>query len=244
MTSPRTQSPSTSIAPATSGPRWARWVGKFLARIVWNSNTAGSTRVPTKGPVILVSNHTSVLDGPLLMGASPRPTHFLVKEEMFSGPIGWILKQAGQIPIDRNSGRTALQSALQVLKRGGVVGIFPEGVRGSGSVSQARAGAAWLAVQSNAAIIPVAALGTRRTGESVSKIPTPRRKVAFVFGHPIKTPDLGNLKRREQVRVTTRAIQRELSAHVARSVIATGLQLPEDQPLATATEAGEDSNRE
>lgn len=163
---------------------------------------------------------------------------------MFSGPIGWLLKQADQIPIDRNNGRTALHAALAVLKRGGVVGIFPEGVRGSGDVSQARAGAAWLAVQSKATIIPVAALGTRHTGESVGKIPTPRRKIAFVFGHPIKTPDVGSLNRRDQVREVTHAIQRELSAHVARSVVATGLKLPEDQPLAAATEAGEDSSRE
>lgn len=244
MTKTRRARTTSNSVPAISGPRWAHWLGKFLARVVWNSNAAGTARVPIAGPAILVSNHTSVLDGPLLMGASPRPTHFLVKKEMFSGPIGWLLKQANQIPIDRNNGRTALHAALAVLKRGGVVGIFPEGVRGSGSVSQARAGAAWLAVQSNATIIPVAALGTRRTGESVGKIPTPRRKIAFVFGHSIKMPDVGRLNRRDQVRETTQAIQRELSAHVARSVIATGLHLPKDEPLATAAEVGEGSSRE
>lgn len=201
-----------------------------MARAIWDTNVAGRERVPAQGPVVLVANHIGVLDGPLLLGVTPRPSHFLIKEEMFSGPLGWILNKAGQISVDRGSGRGALQSALAVLKRGGVVGVFPEGVRGTGSVSEARAGAAWLAVQAKATVVPVAILGTRRTGESVGHVPRPRRKFAMIFGHPIAIPSTEGNSRREAVALATAAVQKGLSDHVSRAVAATGIALPTDDP--------------
>lgn len=225
MGAPSRRNPS---APSTFGPRWARWIGRFMARIIWDTNVAGKDRVPASGPVIIVANHIGVLDGPLLIGVTPRPAHFLIKSEMFRGPLGWILSKAGQISVDRSSGRAALQSALAVLKRGGVIGVFPEGVRGTGLVSQARAGAAWLAVQGDATVIPVAILGTRRTGESVNHVGVPRRKFAMVFGPALDLPDARGKSRREAVALTTEAIQEGLSEHVGRSVQATGIALPRD----------------
>lgn len=227
------------MEPSPFGPRWARWIGRFMARIIWDTNVAGKDRVPKNGPVVLVANHIGVLDGPLLIGVAPRPSHFLVKEEMFSGPIGWVLKKAGQISVDRNNGRSALAQALSVLKRGGVVGVFPEGVRGSGAVSQARAGAAWLAVQSGATVIPVAILGTRRTGESVGHVGRPRRKFAIIFGQPLSLPSAEGKSRREAVALATAAVQKGLSDHVSRSVTATGIALPSDDPSAMTPDAEE-----
>lgn len=206
-----------------------------MARIVWDTNVAGKERVPAEGPVVLVANHIGVLDGPLLLGVTPRPAHFLIKEEMFGGPVGWVLEKAGQISVDRGSGRGALQSALAVLKRGGVIGVFPEGVRGSGAVAEARAGAAWLAVQGNATVVPVAILGTRRTGESVNHIGAPRRKIGIIFGPPVNLPATTGTSRREAVALTTEAIQRALSMHVARAVEATGIALPQDRPPPTSS---------
>src|SRR5690625_3826098 len=118
-----------------------------MAHIICDTNVAVKERQPQEGPVVLVAHHSGLLEGRLMVGILARPSRLLVKEERFVGPLGWILKKAGQISVDRGSGRGALQAALAVLKRGGVVGVFPEGVRGRGMVSQARAGAAWLAVQ-------------------------------------------------------------------------------------------------
>lgn len=226
--------------PSIFGPRWARWIGRFLARIIWDTNVAGKDRVPPQGPVVLVANHIGVLDGPLLLGVFPRPTHFLVKEEMFSGPVGWVLKKAGQIPVDRASGRGALQDALAVLKRGGVVGVFPEGVRGTGAVSQARAGAAWLAIQGNATVVPVAILGTRRTGEAVGHVPRPRRKFAMIIGKPLSMPSTEGKSRREAVALATVVIQKGLAEHVTRAIAATGISLPTDEPNAARRKAEEE----
>lgn len=231
-------------APSEFGPRWGRWIGRFMARVIWDTNVAGRERMPRSGPVVVVANHIGVLDGPLLVGILPRSSHFLVKEEMFVGPLGWILKKAGQISVDRGSGRGALQAALAVLKRGGVVGVFPEGVRGRGIVSQARAGAAWLAVQGKATVVPVAILGTRRTGESVGHVPWPRRKFAMIIGQPIAMPATEVMSRREAVALATAAIQKGLSDHVNRAVTATGIKLPEDEPLRNPPQSGEDRHRE
>lgn len=78
--------------PSPAGPAWSRWVGRFLARVVWSTRVLGTENVPTEGPVVLAANHTGVVDGPIVLGVAPRPLHVLVKEEMFVGPVGWVLR--------------------------------------------------------------------------------------------------------------------------------------------------------
>src|SRR5690606_19743029 len=133
---------------------WSRHVGRFLAHVVWRTEVLDAHHVPASGPVVVAANHIALLDGPLVHGVVPRPSHILVKREMFRGPVGWVLHAAGQIPVDRSNGRPALAAALAVLRRGDVVGIFPEGMRGRGDASGSRAGVAWLAVNSGAPVVP------------------------------------------------------------------------------------------
>src|SRR6185312_14864006 len=172
------------------GPRGAavgHGIGAVVFRTIYRGRSYGGTNVPRTGPVIYAANHTSFMDGPLVFGLAPRPVHFIVKQEMFTGGIGRFIELMGQIPIDRSiADRAALTSALTVLKRGGVVGIFPEGRRGRGDVAEANAGTVWLALTSGAPVIPVAVLGTRRTGQSISGFPPPLRRVATVFGSPLQ----------------------------------------------------------
>jgi len=216
--------------PSPLGPRWGRWIGRFLARVVWNTTVVGRHNVPD-GPVLLAANHTGVIDGPLLVGVAPRPTHVLVKEEMFVGPLGWILRAAGQIPVDREGGRSALTAALGVLRRGGVVGIFPEGNRGRGDASNARAGIAWLALNGRAPVVPVAVLGTRRTGESVNHLPGLRRRMLIEFGPPIVVERTGSATGREALVTGNDAIRTALADLVTSASVRSGLPLPTDEPL-------------
>ena len=216
------------IGPRASGPVWARWVGAFLGRAVWHTEVVGAERVPRTGPVVLAANHTGVADGPLLFGLAPRPLHILVKEEMFHGVVGFFLRAAGQIPTDRAVGRSALLSGLAVLRRGGAVGIFPEGDRGRGAVESIRAGAAWLAVSGGVPLVPVAILGSRRSGESLGHLPHLRRRLAIEFGEPVMPDTTGT--RRQQVERTSDALRRAMSALVVDAQRRTGLTLPEDDP--------------
>ncbi len=217
--------------PGRGGPRWSRWVGRFLGRVVWRTRVLGAERVPRTGPVLLASNHLGVVDGPLVHGVAPRATHILVKEEMFTGPLGLVLRAAGQIPVDRDGGRPALAAALAVLRRGDAVGIFPEGNRGRGDASSARAGVAWLAVTSGAPVVPVAVLGTRRTGESVGHVPGPRRRLVVEFGEPIVLVRRDGVSGRAAVAEAADVLRVALAEHVLAVSARTGVPLPADDPV-------------
>ena len=167
--------------PSVWGPRWSRWVGRFLARGIWRTRVLGREHIPSDGPVIVVANHIGLPDGPVIHGVLPRPSHFLVKSEMMNGPIGYILRPAGQISVE-GSGRDALVTALKVLERGGVVGIFPEGHRGAGKADTVFGGAAYLALRSGAPVVPAAIVGTRLPGEPLSVWPGPGRRILVEFG--------------------------------------------------------------
>lgn len=210
------------------GPTWSRRVGMVLTYGVWNTKVTGKENVPRTGRVIIASNHTGIIDGPLLHGAIPRKSHFIIKEEAFSGFIGFLMRGSGQIPVDRKSGRGALVTALALLKEDRLVGVFPEGTRGRGDVSDAKAGVAWLAVRSGAPVIPVAILGTRQQGDKRSYIPRFRGKLHISFGepfHPVE-PELGT--GRQAVSAAMEEVQRRMSAHVDAETKRTGLNLPVD----------------
>lgn len=219
----------TTRVPGRIGPGWGRWIGRFVARVFWNTRIVGKERVPRTGPVIVAANHTGWADGPLMIGCAPRGTHILIKIEMFRFPLGPLFRATGQIPVDRTNGRPALATALGVLQRGGVVGIFPEGTRGRGDASTARAGVAWLAVHGKAPVVPMAVLGTRRTGESTGKVPGFRRRLYVEFGDPVHV-DTEGLVGREAVAAAQAQIQRALAAHVQAAQERTGLWLPTDDP--------------
>ncbi|MDO8120650.1 lysophospholipid acyltransferase family protein [Isoptericola sp. b490] len=200
--------------------------------MVWNTRVVGAEHVPASGPVVIAANHVSIIDGPLVHGVLPRGTHILVKQEMFHGPVGGILRAAGQIPVDRNSGRRALEAALGVLRRGGAVGIFPEGNRGRGDVSGVRAGVAWLAVHGAAPVVPAAVLGTRRTGEPLGHVPGLRRRLVVELGPPIQVALPPDEPRRQAVGRTAEVVAEALSAHVRQAAARHGLPLPLDDPRA------------
>jgi 1-acyl-sn-glycerol-3-phosphate acyltransferase len=221
--------------PSPAGPAWARWVGRFLARVVWDTRSVGGELVPAEGPVVLAANHVTLIDGPLLIGIAPRPLHIITKQELFHGPVGTVLTWAGQIPVDRGNGRAALAAALGVLRRAGAVGIFPEGNRGRGEVSDVRAGAAWLSVHGDAPLVPVAILGTRRTGESLGHFPGLRRVLQVEFGEPMAPAAGGSA--RDRIAATSETLRDAMAALVERAQARTGVLLPADDPRDDATPA-------
>ena len=113
--------------------------------------------------MVLVANHSAFVDGPLLLGLVGRRTVFLTKQEMFRGPLAWLLPRIGQLAVRRGEPDPApLRAAVGVLRGGGMVGVFPEGTRGAGDVAAVQHGAAWLARAAGAVVLPVVVRGTRR----------------------------------------------------------------------------------
>ncbi|SNS40500.1 1-acyl-sn-glycerol-3-phosphate acyltransferase [Micrococcales bacterium KH10] len=215
-----------NAVPGTFGPRWSSKVGWFLAHVVWRTRAVNRSAVPWEGPVILAGNHTGVIDGPVLLGVAPRRLHILVKQEMFDGFVGAVLRGAGQIPVDRNGGRSALATARAVLKRGGAVGIFPEGSRGAGQVDDIHGGAAWLALNTGAPVVPVAILGTRRAGEKVGVIPGFRRRLVVQFGEPVAVRREAGQTGKEALESANEQIRAALAALVQTAVAEHQIALP------------------
>ncbi|MDN4481817.1 lysophospholipid acyltransferase family protein [Demequina muriae] len=216
-----------SDAPSAWGPRWSRWVGVALARGWWATEVRGREHLPRRGAAIVVANHVGFIDGPVLHGVVSRPSHFLIGSHMYRGALGPILRAAGQIRVE-GAGRTALAQGLAVLRRGGVVGMFPEGTRGAGTADAVHGGAAWLALQSGAPIVPTALIGTRRAGEPVSVWPPPRRRILAAFGAPVTLAPPADLKGRRRQEWAQQAVAAALRAQVEATLADTDLRLPGD----------------
>ena len=125
----------------------------------------GRENVPRKGPVIVVSNHMTYVDPPLLGASVPRRITFMAKEELFGlSPLGLVVRAYGAFPVSRSGvDRTALRRALEILKKGGVLGMFPEGKRSlSYKLQEAQPGTAFIAARSGAPIVPVGITGTEK----------------------------------------------------------------------------------
>lgn len=174
--------------PSEKGAEVGRRIGVGLMYGLWRPRVLGAWKVPATGPVIFAVNHSHVVDGPMVIGVAPRPSHFLVKKEAFVGLLGPFMTRVGQIKVDRHTtDRTAITHALGVLENGGVLGIFPEGTRGEGDFAALRAGLAYFAVRSGAPIVPVAVLGSsERRGRLIKGLPPLRSRVDVVFGDPFE----------------------------------------------------------
>ncbi|MEE1943246.1 lysophospholipid acyltransferase family protein [Streptomyces sp. TRM 70361] len=216
--------PRAGDVPSARGAAVGRRIGIALVHGLWRPRVLGAWRVPATGPVILAGNHTHNVDGPVLMGTAPRPVHFLVKQEAFTGPLDPFLRGVGQIGVDRTTAdRGAVLRGLSVLANGGVLGIFPEGTRSEGDFAELRSGLAYFAVRSGAPVVPVAVLGTAEArGRAIPALPPLRGRVDIVFGEPFQAGDGSGRRTRAALDEATLRIRERLTAHLAEARRGTG----------------------
>ncbi|WP_232304212.1 lysophospholipid acyltransferase family protein [Pseudofrankia sp. DC12] len=188
----------------------------LLNRLVMRIRLEGVENIPRDEPLIFAGNHSSWLDGPLVVIEAPRTVRCLAKVEMYKGVLGRLLRLVGQIPIDRGKAdRVALHTALDELGRGKAIGLFPEGTRGSGEMSAVQAGIAYLAVHGRCRVLPVACLGTGDALPKGAHWPKRSVRVRVVFGAPFAVEMPANPRSRKALAAVAEDIRVHLADHLA-----------------------------
>ncbi len=173
---------------------WYRAMRVFFGVVfhtAWPLRVEGAEHVPRQGAAVVVSNHLSLID-PFVVGyAANRLVNFMGKEELFRTPfVGFLIRQLGAFPVDRGRrDASAMRIALQVLKAGELLGMFPEGTRSTGGeMLEFRTGAVRLATKTRSPIIPVAVRNTNHAMPP-GRIIRPAR-ISVRFGEPFELTEL------------------------------------------------------
>ncbi|OQY20446.1 MAG: hypothetical protein B6I35_10510 [Anaerolineaceae bacterium 4572_32.2] len=181
---------------------------QFLIWLLLRMKVEGVEHIPSQGSAILAISHTNFLDPVLVMAVCPRPLEAISKLEnmrlFFFGPL---IQMYGAIFIRRGKvDRKALGVAIDVLKRGEVLLIAPEGTRsGVGRLQKARNGLAYIATQADALIVPVGIIGVENFWHNLSRLR--RTAVRMVFGQPFRLTVRGQeIDRQTLVQMTTEAM--------------------------------------
>ncbi|MBH8574189.1 1-acyl-sn-glycerol-3-phosphate acyltransferase [Nostocaceae cyanobacterium CENA369] len=161
----------------------------------------GEENVPQLGPVVVVSNHASYFDPPIVSNCVRRPVAYMAKEELFEIPVlVQAIKLYGAYPVSRGTAdRATIRAALEYLKDGWAVGVFLQGTRTpDGKITDPKRGAALLAAKANAPLLPVSLWGSEKILEKGSKVP---RAVPLTIriGQLIDAPNSTNKEELEAV---------------------------------------------
>lgn len=162
---------------------------RSIADIVANVEVVGSEHVPDQGAYVLTTSHTSRLDSPLLMLSTFRKDIIgMVATDYQHSPFGGLLKKLGVIWINREGyDFEAFRVASAFLKKGGIVGLAPEGRRSKdGQLLEGKPGAVLLAMKNKVSIIPAAVLGSADMVKSFLKIK--KMQIKVIFGKPFELP--------------------------------------------------------
>ncbi|MBS3695056.1 lysophospholipid acyltransferase family protein [Rhodococcus qingshengii] len=199
------------------------WLFKYvlIGPVLWlfgRPTIEGQHHIPKKGPVILAGNHRAVVDSFFLVLMVRRRITFVAKSEYFTGTgvkgamQRWFFGGAGQVPIDRSgadASRAALDTAIGILDKGGVWGIYPEGTRSpDGCLYKRKTGAIRVALETGAPVIPVVVHG----GDAVNPPGTRMwrfSKVRITVGEPI---DFSRYRELRGYQAVVRAATDELMA--------------------------------
>lgn len=169
-----------------------------FVKVAYHARVEGAEFIPTSGGAIIACNHTSATETYMMPALIKRQVTYPAKAELFKGGKGikgipatmvaWGVKAVGQVPLDRFGGRAALDGlgpVLDVLKGGGIAGLFPEGTRSvDGRLYKGKTGVARLALAAGVPVVPCAMINAQVTGTLFGLIPMSDHPVVR-FGKPL-----------------------------------------------------------
>ena len=208
---------------ATGVPLLLRFAGvlsRTMLRLGAKVTVEVDGEIPKSGPLIVVANHISNSDPPLVAGwLTPmlgRQMHILAKQALFIGPLGWILKKLGATPVRAGgSDIEAYRVAKAVLDRGDVLCIFPEGTRSpTGVMQEPKPGVAMLATRTGVAILPVGVSGSDYFLGRGKKLPRLRAPIHLRIGRPFTLALDPALSRRDAMKEASDELMRRIAALV------------------------------
>ena len=200
--------------------RVAAGLCRLILRLTARVRVEGLENVPQSGSLIVVANHLSNADPPLVVGwltpALGRQLHILAKEAIFVGPIGWFLRSQGVTPVRAGgSDLEAYRSARAVLERGDVLCIFPEGTRSAtGVMGDPKPGVAMLATRSAVSILPVGISGSDRFLGRGKRVPRFRTLITLRVGQPFTLSTDPSVARRAAISAASDELMRQIAALV------------------------------
>jgi len=194
--------------------RYAMHIVRFVVR--FHIDVFGAENIPEKGPYIVVLNHTSVADTPVLLVSFPLTQwRFFAVDKWRTHPIyGPIMTWLGAIYVKRGEvERTQLRRALDALKEGMVFGLAPEGIRSfTGQMIEAKDGAAYLASRAKVPILPIGLVNHDRLFHNVKKLKPTHGEVRI--GKPFYLPDIGHRAKGEDLAAYTHLIMVKIAAQL------------------------------
>lgn len=156
-----------------------------LLKVLYRPTVIGIENIPESGPIIFAGNHRHAFDPVVVMTYTKRIVHYMAKESLFKGIHGFLFEQIGLIKVYRTRNNPqAIENAVELLKQGGTLGIFPEGTRNKTEEDLLRFkhGAVAIAKEANAPIIPFAIKGEYKIF---------KKKLIIEFGKPV---DVNNME--------------------------------------------------
>lgn len=195
--------------------RFACWIITVYARLICRVDVQGREHIPDRGPFLLVVNHLSSVDPPLVISLIPPQLNMTGMAAMAHRRdffIGWLMDRAGAVWVRRGeSDRKALRQALDVLASGRPFGVAPEGTRSkTGALIEGKTGAAFLAIKAGVPILSFAVAGSEKVFPSLRRLRrhTVKVKIAPVF----RLPPRGDGRRNEHVSYCTDLIMTRLAS--------------------------------